>query len=73
MELLVKSFMLLCYHMGRPASEDATDWPNVSYPRFAHGDDLYVLVSGGGSWEFRSESRGEFVKSDIVVDLRHER
>lgn len=53
-----------------PSVNDEAKRPEVSFPRFDTGDDLYVLYRADGFVEFRSSGRDEFVNSDIVIDVR---
>lgn len=56
-----------------PVVDDAEDSPDVSYPTFDHGEDLYVLPCRDGSVEFRTHAAGEFINTDVIVNLQDER
>lgn len=51
---------------------DETDAAAVDYPRFDHGEDLYVAVVGDEAFEFRSTALGEYVRADNAVYLADE-
>lgn len=55
-----------------PVVDDATDARSVTYPRFDHGEDLYVMLRPDGRVEFQTGVQGQFVKTDAVVDVRDE-
>lgn len=55
-----------------PLVDDAADARSVSYPRFDHGEDLYVMLRPDGHVEFQTGETGQYVKTDVVVDVRDE-
>lgn len=52
-----------------PRVDDSSDSPDVRYPFFDHGSNLYVLSCADGSVEFRTSRLDEFVRTDVSVPL----
>lgn len=55
-----------------PEANKTTVASSVTYPTFAHGADLYVVVHPDGFVEFQSGILGQFLRSDTVIDVRDE-
>jgi hypothetical protein len=47
--------------------DEESEIPAVRYPRFDHGEDLQIVVSGNDIFEFRSDALGEYLRADNAV------
>lgn len=48
---------------------DDEDIPDVSYPRFDHGETLEVVVCDEDAYEFRADGPEEFIRADVAVTV----
>jgi hypothetical protein len=48
---------------------DDEDVPDVSYPRFAHGETLEVVICGEEFYEFRADGPEEFIRANVAVTV----
>jgi len=52
---------------------DGIDIAPGAPPRFEHGEELLVVVDGDGPSEFRSDSPGEYIKTDTAIAVAERR